>query len=190
MTEEQKKHNFELYASKLSQLGVDTEQLTEKYGALLTEGSFTNSGAYAYPGSLIEVVLKVLTPYAVRINELLPDSVRVDKDTLVKACLLHHIGKAVRLVKNDNNWEVHNRGLAYKYNKDVPSIRTGLHSVAMCIECGIPLTTDEVEVVTVNDRDLTDNQSRYHSSVMSTIVRQANELTYTQLNNTANDKQQ
>jgi hypothetical protein len=52
----------------------------------------------------------------------------------------------------------------------------------MCFECGIPLSTEEIEAMTVNDRDLSDDQARWHSSIMATIVRQASELTYLQIN--------
>ena len=185
MTDEQREKNLEIYIKKLNQVGVDTELLMEKYGEQLMNGTFTNSNEFgnAYNGSLIENILKVLTPYAVRLNELLPEPQRVDKDTLVKVCLLHHIAKAVRIIPNDNQWEIEKRGLLYKYNGDLPSIRTGLHSVSICFECGIPLTAEEIEVMTINDRDLSDYQARWHASVMATLVRQANELTYIQINN-------
>lgn len=184
ITEEIKKKNYFLYTEKLSKLGVNVEKLCSKYGEALMNGSFTNSNEFgnAYEGSLLEIVLKVLTPYAVRLNELLPEGQRVDKNSLVKVCLLHHIGKAIKLIKNDNDWEISKRNLVYKYNNELPSIRTGLLSLSMLQECGIELSFDEVEALTVNDRDLTDDQSRWYSSTMATIVRQANELTYITIN--------
>ena len=185
MTQEIKEKNLSLFFGKLKKLGVDTSLLEEKYGEKLMNGTFTNSNEFgnAYEGSLLETVLKVLTPYAVRINEILADDVKVDKDMLVKLCLLHQIAKCVRLVPNDNVWEVGKRNMPFKYDSNLPSIRTGLHSVSMCFECGIPLTSEEIEVMTVNDRDLTDDQARWHSSTMASIIRQANELTYIQINN-------
>ena len=184
ITEEVKNKNYELYLKKLSQLGIDTTMFAEKVGDKLKEASFTNLNEFgnAYPGSLIEIVLKVLTPYAVKLNELLPEEQRVDKNTLVKICLLHHIAKAVKFLPNDNQWEVEKRAMVYKYDESQPSIRTGLHSLVLAQEVGIQFTPEEAEVMTVNDRDLTDDQARWHSSVMSTIVRQANELTYIQIN--------
>jgi hypothetical protein len=176
--------NFSLYTKKLAQIGVNVDKLTELYGDKIMKASFTNSNEFdnAYEGSLLEIILKVLTPYAVKLNELLPEEQKVDKNTLVKLCLLHHIGKAIKLIPNDNQWEVEKRGLVYKYDESQPSIRTGLHSLIIAQQCGIIFTPEEAEVMTVNDRDLTDDQSRWHSSVMSTIVRQANELTYIQIN--------
>lgn len=189
ISEETKKINLQVFYTKLENVcGIDkktVETLHEKYGEKLMNGSFTNINDHgnAYEGSLIEIVLKKLTLYAVRLNELLPDKKRIDKNTLVKVCLLHHIAKAIRLVPNDNQWEIEKRGMVFKYDEDQPSIRTGLHSLLMCQECGVQFTAEEAEAMTVNDRDLTDDQARWHSSVMATIVRQANELTYLDINN-------
>jgi hypothetical protein len=184
MTNEEMNKNFELFMKKVEQCGVNVEKLVDKYGDALREASFTNINDHgnAYPGSMIEIVLKKLTPYAVRINELLPDFQKVDKTTLVKVCLLHHIGKAIKLIPNDNQWEVDKRLMVYKYNNELPSIRTGLMSLSMLNECGIYLTKEEIEALTINDRDLTDDQSRFFASTMASIVRMANELTYIEIN--------
>lgn len=45
---------------------------------------------------------------------------------------------------------------------------------------GINFTPEEAEAMTVNDRDLSDNQARWHSSLLASIVRQASEMTYLQ----------
>ena len=185
MTKETIEKNFSLYIEKLNKLGVNTDILSEKYGENIKNAPFTNTNEHgnAYDGSLLEVVLRVLTPYAVKINELLPETQRADKDSLVKVCLLHHIAKAINLIPNDNQWEVEKRGFVYKYNQEIPSIKTGLMSLSMCQECGIQLTMEEVEALTINDRISTDEQAKWFSGVMATIVKQANELTYVQINN-------
>ena len=174
--------NYEIFLKKMVQLGIDAEMFNEKYGDKLKNGSFTNTNEYSmsYDGSLLDIVLRTLTPYAVKINDLLPLEMRIPKDKLVKVCLLHRISKCVRLVKNDNQWEVEKRGILYKYNDSNPSIRTGLQSLMMAMECGVQFSIDEVEAMTSIDRDLTDTQSRFHSNTLSTIIRQANELTYTE----------
>ena len=158
ITTETKEKNLKLFFKKLSQLGLETALLEDNYGNEIMNGSFTNSNEFgnAYEGSLREIVLKTLTPYAIKLNELLPDE--------------------------DNSWEVEKRGLVYKYNSDLPSIRTGLHSLIICQNCGIQFTSAEAEAMTVNDRDLTDDQARWHSSIMASIIRQASELTYLTLN--------
>lgn len=178
--------NYELYLKKLNQLGIDTTKLVENYGEKIADATFSisNSNGLAFEGSLIDTILYKLTPYAVKINDLFPKEMQVDKNSLVKVCLLHHIAKAIRLEKNDNEWEIKNRGLLYKYTTNQPSIRTGLHSLMIATNCGIMFTTEEAEAMTVNDRDLSDDQARWHSSLMASIVRQANEMVYLEANNT------
>lgn len=184
MEKEKREKNYQLYLKKLSQVGIDTTMLNEKYGERLVNATFTNINDFnnAYDGSLLEIVLKILTPYAVKLNELLPTEQQVEKSLLVKICLLHHIAKCVRLIGNDNQWEIEKRGMLYKYDQSLPSIRNGLHSMIIAQECGIAFTAEEAEAMTVNDRDLTDDQARWHSSTLSSIVRMANELTYIQIN--------
>lgn len=178
--------NYELFINKLGQLGIDTTKLNDEFGELIKNATFSHatSNGLAYDGALLNTLLYKLTPYAVKLNELFPPDIRVDKQSLVKVCLLHQIAKAVRLVPNDNQWEVEKRGFIYKYSSENPSIRTGLHSLIMCQNCGIPFTVEEAEAMTVNDRDLTDDQTRWHSSVMASIVRQANEMVYLEVTNT------
>lgn len=185
MTDELLNKNYALFLKKLEQFGVNVEQLDANIGDKLKMATFTNTNerGLAYDGSFIEIILKKLTPYAIKINELLPQEKQVDKTTLIKVCLLHQIAKAVRFVPNDNQWEKEKRLMYYKYNSENPSIRCGLHSVALCGKYGINLTVEEIEGMTINDRDNTDEQARWHSSMLSTIIRQANELTYMDLNN-------
>ena len=178
--------NYELYLKKLNQLGIDTTKLNDEFGEKLTNATFSinSDNGLAYDGALINTILYKLTPYAIKINELFPKELQVDKNSLIKVCLLHQIAKAVRLEKNDNEWEIEKRKLIYKYTPNQPSIRTGLHSLVMATNCGINFTADEAEAMTVNDRDLSDDQARWHSSIMASIVRQASEMVYLEANNT------
>ena len=181
--------NYELYLKKLNQIGIDTEKLANEIGDKLADATFSiNSDNLAYDGALINTVLYKLTPYAIKLNELYPAEIQVDKTSLVKVCLLHHIAKAIRLMPNDNEWEIKNRGLIYKYTPNQPSIRTGLHSLIIAQNCGIQFTAEEAEAMTVNDRDLSDDQARWHSSLMASIIRQANEMVYLEANNTPKNK--
>lgn len=184
MTEELKQHNFELYLKKLSQLGIDVSKLKESIGDKLKNATFsiTNDSGLCGDGTLIETVLKVLTPFAVRLNNLFDEKVKVDQNTLVKVCLLHQIAKAVRIKPTTEDWKI-KKGQLYDYDSNQPSIRTGLHSLVLAEMFGIEFTPEEAEAMTINDRDLTDDQARWHSSLLASIVRQANEMTYLQSNN-------
>lgn len=136
----------------------------------------------AYDGALISHVLKVITPYAVRINELLPEKIQVNKDSLVKVCLLHQIAKSIMFIKNDNSWEVTNKGVWYKYVPSTLALKTGMRSLIMCQECGIEFTAEEIEALTILERE-NDEQAKYYCGTMSVIVKQANELALLQIKN-------
>jgi hypothetical protein len=180
--------NLELWSKKLYEVGVDTTSLVEEYGSDIETATFSNlsTNGLAYEGSLLQTLLYKLTPYALKLNDMFPESIRVDRDKIIKVCLLQHIAKSVRLIKNENDWEVKNRGMVYKYNPSNPSIRNGLHSLQMCYEHGIMFSVDEVEAMTINDRDLTDDQARWHSSLFASIIRQANEMVYLESINALN----
>ena len=184
------KENYQLFLKKLNQSGINTTILDEKYGELLTNAPFSTNqdSGLAFQGALIYTLLYKLTPYAVRLNESFPSELRVDKATLVKVCLLHQIAKSVRLVPNDNEWEITKRGMLYVYAKDNPSIRNGLHSLVIAQNCGITFTEEEAEAMTINDRDLSETQARFHASVLASIVRMANEMTYLEMINITKEK--
>ena len=112
-------------------------------------------------------------------NNIYPEELRVDVNSIVKVCLLQHISKAVRTEKSTNEWRIKNLGEAYTYVKKTPAIGTGLHSIAMATECGIVFTPIEIEAMTSIDRDSNDDmQFKYHSDMLSTIVYQANQMVY------------
>ena len=180
MTQEAKEKNYQLYLKKLEGIGVNTENF-EKIKDQVTNATYGLSlgidGASAtYDGALLETVLKVLTPYAVRINEILSEELRADKSTLVKVCLLHQLSKAVTIVPNNDTWRAEKHGEIYMFKDGLPAIKMGMHSVVLCQELGIPLTAQEVEAMTIMDR-LDDVQAKYFASPLSVILRQANELT-------------
>lgn len=183
LTQEEKEKNLHLFLKKVREVCGEQESFSEDLISKLQDASFTHSNeyGYAFDGSLLEVVLKKLTPYAVRLNELLPENKRADKDSLVKVCLLHQISKAVKLVKNDNQWEIEKRGFAYKYDNTLPSLRTGIHSLVLSNLSGITFTPGEAEAMIIIDRDPSDDQARWHSSTLSTIVKLANEMVYTEI---------
>lgn len=179
------------YYGKLEKCGINVDSvntLKEKYGNNINNASFstTTDCGLAYDGSLIETVLTKLAVYAVKLNSLYPEELRVDVNSIVKVCLLQHIAKAVRTEKSTNEWRIKNLGEAYTYIKKSPAIGTGLHSLAMATECGIQFTPIEVEAMVVNDRSDDDMQAKFHSNMLSSIVKQANEMVYIEANKKSN----
>ncbi len=182
ITEENKIKNYSIFIKKLNEIGVNTELIESNLQEKLINASFTYSNEFgvAYDGSLLQNVLRVFTPYALKINENLPEQFRVDRNSLLKVCLLSHIAKAITFEKNPNQWEVNNRGLVYKFATLPGSLKLGMRSLILSQDLGIKFNEIEAEAMIVMDRDENESQVKYYSSTLSTIIKQANELTFLQ----------
>ena len=177
ITEEKINSNFTLYQKRLAKdYSVDIEKL-DKELPQLKDASFGISvdNGCAYPGSLIDKSIK-LTSIAVKINANVLGDDEVDKNSLVKVCMLQHISKAKTLIPNDNEWEINKRGYAYKYNEENTVIKTGALSSYIAMRCGVEFTDEELEAMTIIDRDVDDRQANYYASKLAVVVRTANEI--------------
>lgn len=182
ITEAKINSNYTLFEKRLQKdFSVDIEKLNKELPSL-KEASFGISadGGCAYPGSLIDKSIK-LTSIALKVNEaLLPENMQLDKSSIVKVCMLQHISKARTLLKNDNEWEVNKRGFLYKYNNDGTIIKTGALSSYIAMRCGVALSDDELEAITIIDREHDDKQANLYASKLSVVVRVANEMLWLQ----------
>lgn len=131
---------------------------------------------FAYEGSLVETLLNITT-YAVKINQLLPKDKQADIKSIVKVGLLHHLAKVVLYKENDNTWEVNNRGMIYKYNNELEgALRVGERSTLIASNAGVKFSEIEYEAMRIMDKTNDDNYSKYYSSSLSTVIKQANEI--------------
>lgn len=171
--------NYVLFLKKLEGVGVDYTNIVNYVGENnLKNATFAiNSDmGMAYDGSLINIILRKVTKYAVLINQMLPENVKVNEESLVKVCLLHQISKAIMFVENDSTWERTNRGLLYKYSELEGSLRCGERSAYICLSNGVQFTPEEYEAMRIMDRDSDDAYAKFYSSPIAMIVKQANEL--------------
>ena len=131
----------------------------------------------AYEGAWAKNVIR-LVKIAYNINDSLPEDVRVDEREINKVCLLSHIAKVVLYEKNDNNWEVTNRGMNYKFNNTLQgALRVGERSILIAMNVGVKFSELEFEAMRIMDKDTNDDYySRYYSSPLSLVIRQANEI--------------
>lgn len=160
----------EVAESFLNLLGGEDRVAKATYSNLLDSGS-------AYDGSLIKNVMK-LSKYADKINNVLPDEVKADSDSIHKVVFLSQMSKVLLFEDNDNNWEVNNRGILYKYNNNLEgALRVGERSILIAMNAGIKFTEIEYEAMRILDKDNgDDNYTKYFSSPLSTVIRQASEL--------------
>jgi hypothetical protein len=159
----------EITDTLIESLGGDDAVMNATYSNLVDSGS-------AFDGSFVKNVIK-LARIASQINEILPEGMRADAKSIGKVCLLSQIAKVVMLSPNDNNWEVVNRGMVYKYTSLDGALRTGERSIMLAANAGVKFTPEEFEAMGILDRNAEDdNYKKYFSSPLSTVVRQAAEL--------------
>lgn len=141
-------------------------------------GMSTDSGS-AYPGAFVYNAI-MIAEYAKKFNELLPESMRVDNKSIYKVALLQHIGKVVMYAENDNEWEVKNRGFAYKFIDQNTALRCGERALFILMQAGVVLTEDEFEAIRIVDKSKEDdNYTKFYSNTLAFIIRQANEFVST-----------
>lgn len=165
ITDELKNKNYAIFKQKLEEIGIDSSRFDEDK---IKNATFAldNALGLSYDGSLLHVVLRILTPYAIKINECLPESIRVDKAKIVKVCLLQHLSKIDMYIKTEKG---------YKFNPKIVAMRLGARSLAMANELGITFDSEEVEAMLACDKGNNDEQ-RWASRPLTVVVRQANEL--------------
>lgn len=179
INEEIKEKNLLLFKKKLEEIGIqlNMDSLIENKIKNATF-TITNENGLAYEGSLLNVILRILTPFAIKINDALPESIRVEKNSLIKVCLLSHISKCEMFEPNDNAWEKEKRGMLFKYAKSNVALKMGMKSLIISQELGVKFTPEEIEAITIMDRRLDDEQTMFFSNPISVVLKQAHELTY------------
>lgn len=174
---------YETFMSKLASSGVSEEcvkKLDELYGEKIEKASFATRSdtGMAYEGSMVDVALMRLALFAVKVNELYPEEIRADKKSVVKVCLLQHISKCERIIDQTDDWRLVKLGEVFQYNSDSPAIGVGLHSLMMACKAGIDFTPDEVEAMTIIDRDDNDPKTKFFSGILAVVVKQANDMVH------------
>jgi hypothetical protein len=153
-------------------LGGDEKVINASFGMSLDSGS-------AYPGAFVYNSI-MIAEYAKKLNELLPESMRVDNKSIYRVALLQHIGKVVMYTENDNEWEVKNRGFAYKFIDQNTALRCGERALFILMQAGVVLTEDEFEAIRIVDKSKEDDSfAKFYSNTLAFIIRQANEFVST-----------
>jgi len=169
--------NYEKFCSTGEKYGFLTDELKLFLGAdIINAPANPNKDNYnAFDGGLIAHTLLV-TKYAISLNEILPESIRVDVQSLIKVCLLHQIGKVRLFTPCKSEWHKEHQGKMYDFNKELTAMRIGERSVFYVISNGGSLTETEFQAIINFDKPNDDKMSKWYSSTLSLILKQANEL--------------
>ena len=114
---------------------------------------------------------------AQRLAKMVSGTFQVDETSLLKSCCIMHLSKRHIYEINDNEWEIKNRGLNFKFRKDLEGVLKGSErSIIEAMNNGVKLTETEFEAI--KSFDEIDANNNMYKSIYTTIVRQANELAY------------
>lgn len=131
----------------------------------------------AYKGALI-VHINMAYALAKSIAQKISGTFSINSKSLLKVCYIMHLSKRYTYIENDNEWEVKNRGLVFKFNNNIDgTLKGGQKSALEALNNGVKLTPEEFESILILDSD-DDSKNCIHRPIMATIVRQANELAY------------
>lgn len=130
----------------------------------------------AYKGALI-VHINMTMALAEYISNKIRGTFPMDKNIIYKVCCIMHLSKRFLYVENDNTWEINNRGINFKFNKELEGcLKSGDRSALEAMNLGVKLTPTELEAIKALDNE--DDNKNPFKSILAIVVRQANELGY------------
>ena len=130
----------------------------------------------AYKGALITHI-NMTCALAQRLAKMVSGTFQVEETSLLKICCIMHLSKRHIYEINDNEWEIKNRGLNFKFRKDLEGVLKGSErSIIEAMNNGVKLTETEFEAI--KSFDEIDANNNMYKSIYTTIVRQANDLAY------------
>lgn len=164
---------------QLANLAEHFDEETLKHDLKEAAGALSIETGLAYPGALI-VHINLFTNIAERLAKMVCGTFpNVTREQLVKVCCLQHLSKIEMYEENDNQWEIDKRGFLYKFAETEGCLKFGERSALNALNLGVKLSPVEFEAICSLDKDGEEAKNRkYVVNILSTIVRQANELAY------------
>ena len=138
--------------------------------------AITEDMGTAYKGALLMHINMVMA-LAQRMAKMISGTFQMDEDSLLKVCCIMHLSKRYMYAENENEWEVKNRGMLFKFAKDMEGcLKGGERSALEALNNGVHLSPIEFEAIKALDEE--DNTKNPFKSILTIIVKQANELAY------------
>ena len=179
LSEEQANTEWVKFYENFTNAGLSEFYDMDQMKAKLTTSpcAISESMGTAYKGALI-IHINMTMALAQRLAKMISGTFQIDEKSLIKVICIMHLSKRLVYIENDNEWEIKNRGLNFKFNDDVEGVlKGGERSALEALNNGVNITPIEFEAITCLD-DEVDSSKKTHQSIITTIVRQANELAY------------
>lgn len=180
LTQEQTYNEWVKFYTVFEKLGLTKYYDMDKLKDELTTSpcAVSEEMGTAYKGALI-VHINMALALAQRTAKTISGTFdNLDEESLLKIIAIMHLSKRLVYVENDNEWEIKNRGLNFKFAKGIEGcLKGGERSALEALNNGVKLTPTEFEAITCLDDDVESSKKTF-MSIYTTIVRQANELAY------------
>jgi len=175
LTTEQVTKNAQTFFKTGEKYGFTNEKLIELIGDKLIKApaTMTDEGYNSFDGGLIAHIID-LTGHALKINDSLPEDKRVNKESLIKVCFLHQIGKFDMFVKQDSDWHI-KRGLNYKFNDATPAMTVANCTVSALSEAKLfeSLEQNEREAIMLIPTDIGHRKLNHECERIAGLVKSA-----------------
>ena len=122
-----------------------------------------------YPGGLLHVLMKACK-FSIQINDLLPEGVKQDVNSVVKSTFLSQIGKVFLYCPNKNDWQI-KTGKLYDYCDDIVNFRVGEKSLYYALKYGVVLSETEAQAILNIDKENEDKMAKYYSESLTQIIK-------------------
>ena len=174
LTEEKIEKNISTFVKTGEKYGFVNDEFIELYGEDLMNApaSMTEEGHNCFNGGLVDHIIR-MTAHALKINDGLAPSKQVGKESLIKVCFLHQIGKAKMFKPNTSSWHLE-RGINFAWNEETIALKVAENSIKYIMNTGIKLTEDEYDAIMLYGGEFTNRPLKSEGERISSIVKAAN----------------
>lgn len=140
----------------------------------IAPASAKKSDYNAFPGGLLDFIFKV-AKYAVKVNDLLPDEKKANKEALIKCAFLSQLGKVKLFTPCESEWHRVNQGKMYEYDETLIAMSICERALQYCSRFKIELSEKEFQAISLCDRAGNSGFS-YYSEPISQVLQIATKL--------------
>lgn len=176
LTIQQLEHNKAKFLETNEKYNIMTKDLLDFLGddfyTAPASTSLTMVGCY--PGGLLNYIITACK-YAIKINQILPESIRQPQPSIVKTTFLCQIGKVFMFCLSTDD-KVIKQGKIYEFCDESVRLRVGERSIYYATKYGVALTEEEFQAILNLDKDNDDKMAKYFSSSLASIIKWGFEL--------------
>jgi hypothetical protein len=167
--------NKKIFNKTVETYNIFTPKLIEFLGpSLFTAPASTMTSLHnAFEGGLIDHLIRV-AKYAAMFNEILPESLRCTKESVLKVSFLSEIGKVFLYKPCESEWHRKNQGKMYEFIEENVSMKVGERSLYYALTNGVLLTEQESQALLCHDKQPDDDKMvKWYSTPLTNVLKAA-----------------